>query len=1044
MAGVGDSAEIDEGLYSRQLYVLGHDAMKRMKTSDVLISGMKGLGVEIAKNVILAGVKSVTVHDEGNAQWSDLSSQFYLTNDDIGKNRAEATVESLVELNSYVPVTAYTGELSYHFLSHFQVIVLTNSTLKEQLRIGDFCHAHNIKFIVAETKGLIGQLFCDFGKDFVVYDPNGAAPRTSMVENITQDNPGLVTCVERHMFQDGDFVRFSEIQGMNELNDITPIEVRVTGRYSFEIVDTSSFSKYIKGGLVTEVKMPSRISFEPLRTSLNKPEIQTDYFKIKHYVTLHLAFQALHKFVEQAGHLPRPRSQVDAESLLVLTRKINDEAPEEVHQNPLNEKLVRTFAYVCAGDLGPINAFIGGVAAQEVMKACSGKFTPLKQWMYYDSLECMPEDTLLTEDACAPRQCRYDGQIAVFGSEFQEKLGKQRYFLVGAGAIGCELLKNFALMGLAAGEGGNITVTDMDSIERSNLNRQFLFRSSDVSKMKSETAARATRKMNPNCNVTAHQNRVAPETEHIYSEEFFEGLDGVALAVDNFEARMYIDRRCISFRKPLLESGTLGTKGNTQVIVPFLTKTYGVATDNSNAYPMCTLKNFPYAIEHTLQWARDEFEGLFKQPAESVNQYLQNPDFLARILRKPSAQSSEILTSIHSHLVKEKPTSWEDCVAWARRRWQLQYHNTICQLLHNFPADQLTSSGVSFWSGLKRCPQPLEFDSSIESHLDYIVAAANLHAQNHKIPGSRNRDAIRQILDTVRVPPFQPKSGVTIHVTDEEAAAATEDIDEQHLEKLRADLPDPTVFAGWLMEPINFEKDDDSNFHMDFIVAASNLRAENYSIPQADRHKSKLIAGKIIPAIATTTSAVAGLVCLELYKLVLGLKHISSYRNSSLELAQLLFAFFEPLRARPKKLKGGLPARRPRKRKVQLIGGLPAQSPRKRKVQFHKKEYTLWDRFDVKGIKADGQEMTLKELLDNLKDKHQLDVIMLLYGESCLYDYGRNHKERLDQRLTEIVRTVTHREIPAHLKFLVFEVLCRDEEEEDDDAIVPPVRYEFR
>ena len=55
--------EIDEGLYSRQLYVLGHEAMRRMETSSVLICGMKGLGIELAKNVVLAGVRSVTIND---------------------------------------------------------------------------------------------------------------------------------------------------------------------------------------------------------------------------------------------------------------------------------------------------------------------------------------------------------------------------------------------------------------------------------------------------------------------------------------------------------------------------------------------------------------------------------------------------------------------------------------------------------------------------------------------------------------------------------------------------------------------------------------------------------------------------------------------------------------------------------------------------------------------------------------------------------------------------------------------------------------------
>ena len=154
-------------------------------------------------------------------------------------------------------------------------------------------------------------------------------------------------------------------------------------------------------------------------------------------------------------------------------------------------------------------AAIGGIAAQEVMKACSGKFMPIRQWLYLDARECLPEDlSSLTEDNCRPAESRYDGQIAVFGRDFQAKLAEQKYMLVGSGAIGCELLKNFAMIGLGASPEGKIVVTDMDLIERSNLNRQFLFRNWDIQKPKSTTAANAVKMMSPAVNVEAHENRV--------------------------------------------------------------------------------------------------------------------------------------------------------------------------------------------------------------------------------------------------------------------------------------------------------------------------------------------------------------------------------------------------------------------------------------------------------------------------------------------------------------------------------------------------------
>uniref|UniRef100_A0A671PT04 E1 ubiquitin-activating enzyme n=1 Tax=Sinocyclocheilus anshuiensis TaxID=1608454 RepID=A0A671PT04_9TELE len=906
MAKNGNDAEIDEGLYSRQLYVLGHDAMKRMQSSNVLISGLRGLGVEIAKNVILGGVKSVTLHDQGVAEWKDLSSQFYLREEDLGKNRAEVSQPRLAELNSYVPVTSFTGTPLTGVCVFDQVVVLTNSSLDEQICVGDFCHSNGIKLIVADTHGLFGQLFCDFGEEMTVFDTNGEQPLSAMISMITKDSAGVVTCLDeaRHGFESGDFVTFTEVQGMTELNGCEPIEIKTLG----DICDTSSFSDYVRGGIVTQVKMPKKVAFKSLSSSMAEPEfLLTDFAKFDRPGQLHMGFQALHAFEKKHSRLPKPWSQSDADELVALAEEANAAQTESAKQEQLDQAIIKKLSCMAAGDLAPINAFIGGLAAQEVMKACTGKFMPIMQWLYFDAVECLPEagDAVLTEEECVPRNCRYDGQIAVFGSKLQELLAKQRYFLVGAGAIGCELLKNFAMMGLASGE-GEVIVTDMDTIEKSNLNRQFLFRPWDVTqKMKSETAAAAVKLMNPSVRITGHQNRVGSDTEKVYDDEFFESLDGVANALDNVDARMYMDRRCVYYRKPLLESGTLGTKGNVQVVIPFLTESYSSSQDPpEKSIPICTLKNFPNAIEHTLQWARDEFEGLFKQPVENALQYLTDPKFM------------ELVEAVYKSLVTDYPHSWEDCVAWARNHWQCQYNNNIRQLLHNFPPDQV-SSGAPFWSGPKRCPHPLEFSTNNDLHMDYIMAAANLLAQSYGLPGSTERSALTKLLQDIKVPEFIPKSGVKIHVSDQELQSANASIGKRRR----------TVAEFMLFVP-----DDDTNFHMDFIVAASNLRAENYDIPPADRHKSKLIAGKIIPAIATTTAAVVGLVCLELLKIIQGHTKLESYKNGFMNLALPFFAFSEPIAA-PK----------------------------------HKIDWTLWDRFEVKGIQSNGEEMTLRQFLDYFK-----------------------------------------------------------------------------
>jgi ubiquitin-activating enzyme E1 len=239
---------------------------------------------------------------------------------------------------------------------------------------------------------------------------------------------------------------------------------------------------------------------------LKAPELAiSDFAKFDRPAVLHAGFQALSEFCDQHQRYPRPRNVEDADEVISLAKKLESE---------LDEKVIRELAFQATGDVSPMVAVVGGFVAQEVLKACSAKFHPVVQHLYIDSLESLPA-SLPTEQECQPVGSRYDGQIAVFGKKFQEKISNHRQFLVGSGAIGCEMLKNWSMMGLASGSNGIIHVTDLDTIEKSNLNRQFLFRAKDLGHFKAEVAAVAVADMNPDLkgHILSKQEPVGESTE---------------------------------------------------------------------------------------------------------------------------------------------------------------------------------------------------------------------------------------------------------------------------------------------------------------------------------------------------------------------------------------------------------------------------------------------------------------------------------------------------------------------------------------------------
>ncbi|CAF3985601.1 unnamed protein product [Rotaria sordida] len=675
--------EIDERLYSRQLYVMGKEAMYELRNADILISGMRGLGVEIAKNLILCGVKSVIVHDCNNVDYKDLSSQYYFSESDFGQNRAEVAKEKLSELNKNVNVTYSSSNIDEDFLQKHKVnvFVLTDGDIDNQVKIGDYCHEHGIKFVNANTKGLFGQIFCDFGQNFKVFDTNGEDPITEeIVDSISHDEIGVVSIATytKHSFEDGSYVTLHGVKGMTEIND-REFKITVLDPYTFIIGDTRNFGVYEGGGTVTEVKKTETVHFKSFSDSLKNPEMLIcDFSKMSMSANLHLSFQGLSLFQNQYNALPQPWNDDDADKFYEIVEKLNRENGEQVLTDQLNKHWIRLFAKTCTGDLCPIQSVIGGIAAQEAIKAVTGKFMPIRQFLYFDAIECLPENVFHslnegtsesnTRSNFPSKQSRYYSQEVVFGEDFQDKLGNAKYFLIGSGAIGCEILKNFAMMGIGCGRDGTVFVSDMDSIKISDLHRQFLFRSRDIGKMKSIVAAQSIKVINPNMHIHAYVDGVLPETEHIYNDHFFQQLDGLVTAVDNVKTRQYIDRHCVYYRKPLVDSGIFGTKASVQVVVPFLTESYSSTNDPSDPKgDLSTVINFPISINHTIQWALYTFSDLFTISAQQAEEFVRDPKgFTERTAKNLSEYGkNEAIENVKRILVEHRPRNFTDCIKWA-------------------------------------------------------------------------------------------------------------------------------------------------------------------------------------------------------------------------------------------------------------------------------------------------------------------------------------------------------------------------------------------
>jgi len=300
------SAEIDEGLYSRQLYALGHETMGKICDTTIMICGVNSLGLEVSKNSILSGFKHVILCDDTENNVVDISSNYYSTDDYHDKNKVDTIYEKLKDLNTYVNVTIVKEKLDINTIlkNNVNVLVFCDFLYYSEickfndLDVSAFCHDNKIKFILCDSIGLIGRVFCDFG-NHIIHDVDGENPANGIIEEITKtidekDNSVYYsfTTNDTHNVPNGGKVTFSVSN-----DDIFTIETVKSNIFKIKNPENNIFDNYVKtdeNKLVGmnmhfyQVKEGRNMTFEPYNVQKNKPSLCiTNYLDMDRHEIIH-------------------------------------------------------------------------------------------------------------------------------------------------------------------------------------------------------------------------------------------------------------------------------------------------------------------------------------------------------------------------------------------------------------------------------------------------------------------------------------------------------------------------------------------------------------------------------------------------------------------------------------------------------------------------------------------------------------------------------------------------------------------------------------
>lgn len=207
----------------------------------------------------------------------------------------------------------------------------------------------------------------------------------------------------------------------------------------------------------------------------------------------------------------------------------------------------------------------------------------------------------------------------------------------------------------------------------------------------------------------------------------------------------------------MLESGTLGPKGHVQVIVPYLTESYGSKNDpvEEGEIPHCTLKMFPEETLHCIEWARDKFGHKFSLKPKALLKVTEEK-------YKPDQSEIKTLNECYK-LLKKRPGNFDDCILYSIRKFYKYFRDDVMQLMYTYPLDAKTKNGEPFWKLPKRPPTPInEFNPEDILQCTFVVSYAVMLAKIFGLPfpkgfrTDKERLEIGKLASKVKIEPFVP------------------------------------------------------------------------------------------------------------------------------------------------------------------------------------------------------------------------------------------------------------------------------------------------